>query len=194
MRLFATVVLISLGMVSGRAEDSVGVSDGNSSQAPAPEQAVGKKELSGISRGTASYDAETIRELYQQYEQQNKRKAEAMPDHLNTEDMELVEFKPIVAEGYRIRNEDQLMQKLDPQPQNRIRRLASLDPELANEILVASRNDQAFMRGENDRQAVSGTGAPATFTAEQLARGMEDALRQIRKALGAKVEEEETSE
>ncbi|MEM9160866.1 MAG: hypothetical protein AAGB46_17585 [Verrucomicrobiota bacterium] len=135
---------------------------------------------------TTLYDTQSIQELYSKLEKKKAEAARNAPDHLNTEDMDLVELAPLRVEGYKIRNERELMQKMDPRPMQALERLAILDPELANELLVARRNDEAFMAGENDRTGDRDAGRAATLNAKQMLEAFEKTQEATRKVLGGK--------
>jgi len=126
-------------------------------------------ENAKISRTTV-FDETEIKKLYRESKAQNEKMNEGLPAHLNAEEMELVTLKALDVGGDDLQLQRDLMERLDPKPRRRLQRIAELDPEAANEMLVTMRNDQEFMSGQYDRPIAAGDpGRTADFTGSQIA-------------------------
>lgn len=121
-------------------------------------------------RRTTVFDETEIKKLYKESKAQNEKMNEGLPAHLNSEEMELVTLRTLNVGGDDLRLQRDLIEVLDPQPRRRLARIADLDPDAANEMLVTMRNDQEFMSGQYDRPVSAGDpGRSANFNAGQIA-------------------------
>jgi hypothetical protein len=135
-------------------------------------------------RRTTVYDEEEIKRLYKDFKAHNEKMNEALPAHLNSEEMELVTLKPLNVEGLNLNEQRELMERIEPRPRRRLQRIADIDPDAAHEMLVTMRNDAAFMSGEYDRRISAGDpGRTADLTAAQMVGALDKAFEAIGKAL-----------
>jgi len=97
------------------------------------------------------YDEKEIRVLYKEAKVQNEKLADGLPGHLNVDDMELFEFKPLLVEGRLIELPTDLNRKLDPDDLGALwRRLDKIDPAEANLVRWDARTNAEFMLGTYD--------------------------------------------
>lgn len=135
-------------------------------------------------RRTTVYDEEEIKRLYKDYKAHNEKMNEALPAHLNSEEMELVTLKPLNVEGLNLNEQRELMERIEPRPRRRLQRIADIDPDAAHEMMVTMRNDAAFMSGEFDRRISAGDpGRTADLTATQMVGALDKAFEALGKAL-----------
>jgi len=156
----------------------------------APAQAAPEREQPRITTGTSYYDAETLNELYrelQEKEKQRRRQREReLPPHMAAqagEDSEIVELRPYQVESDRLRDQDELLEKLDPKPRKRLARIAEFDKQAAYDIQVAERNRQEFMAGAYDPGVPDGAGRPVTYSVGQLASALQAAVKAAETAI-----------
>lgn len=148
-------------------------------------------ENAKISRTTV-FDETEIKKLYKESKAQNEKMNEGLPAHLNAEEMELVTLKTLNVGGADLKLQRDLMETLDPKPRRRLQRIAELDPDAANEMLVTMRNDQEFMSGQYDRPIAAGDpGRTADFTGSQIAGAFDKLVNALQssRAKRQKVEE-----
>ncbi len=140
---------------------------------------------------TTVFDEAEIKKLYKKHKARNDEMNDALPAHLNGEDMELVTLKTLNVEANNSRTQRALMERLDPRPRQRLERIAAIDPDAAHEMMVTMRNDEAFMSGANDRRRIAGDpGRSAYFNGTQLAGIFDRALTAISSNRGKKKKKE----
>lgn len=150
------------------------------------EEAESEPEAVEVSRGTRLYDAESVKELFVSYKKENEERAAAASNTDGFEDMEIFDMKEMEVRANRLGvNERALLEKLDPQPQNRIRRLSRINPEAAFDIQTAARNDEVFFSSSNDGANVN-TGSTANLSVTQMADALEATFNNIGKLFGSK--------
>lgn len=138
-----------------------------------------------------AYDTATIQKLYNDAKAKSEKRAQQMPDHINTDGLDYVELAPFRAEASDIDFQKRLVDKLSPRPRQRLERIAAFDPEEANIMMAQVRGDKEFLDGTYDRSRDRDAGNVATFDVGQLGKGLDNALQAVRKAMGAKDSEEE---
>ncbi len=141
-------------------------------------------EPSQVKAGTSIYDAESIRELYTQYKKENaaRNKEPALIG-----DMETFVLKDMEVFADDLVDERELRERLDPKPQNRINRIARVNPDMAAEIQYAMRSDEVFFSKESMPRISGGDpGATADLSAQQIGA----ALAKIGKLFGGKKKDE----
>ena len=138
-----------------------------------------------------AYDTAAIQKLYKDAKEKSEKRAQRMPDHINTDDLDFVELKPFRVEANDIDFQKRLVEKLTPRPRKRLDRIAAFDPEEANVMMAQVRGDKEFLNGTYDRGGARDTGGVATFDQNQLMKGLDKALEAVRKATGTKSPEEE---
>ncbi|MDE0768623.1 MAG: hypothetical protein OSB19_09545 [Opitutaceae bacterium] len=144
---------------------------------------------------TTVFDEAEIKKLYKSAKLHNDKMNEGLPAHLNGEEMDVITLKTLNVEGNDLREQRDLMERLDPRPRQRLARLREFDPDAAHEMMVTMRNDEAFMAGANDRGVSAGNpGRAGYFDSRQMARALDKALGALNKALGKKKREEGDSE
>jgi hypothetical protein len=144
---------------------------------------------------TTVFDEAEIKKLYKSAKLHNDKMNEGLPAHLNGEEMDVITLKTLNVEGNDLREQRDLMERLDPRPRQRLARLREIDPDAAHEMMVTMRNDEAFMAGANDRGVSAGNpGRAGYFESRQMARALDKALGALNKALGKKKREEGDSE
>ena len=144
---------------------------------------------------TTVFDEAEIKKLYKNAKLHNDKMNEGLPAHLNGEEMDVITLKTLNVEGNDLREQRDLMERLDPRPRQRLARLREIDPDAAHEMMVTMRNDEAFMAGANDRRVSAGNpGRAGYFDSRQMARALDKALGALNKALGKKKSEEGDSE
>jgi|TARA_B110000467_G_C18061729_1_gene336603 hypothetical protein len=144
---------------------------------------------------TTVFDEAEIKKLYKSAKLHNDKMNEGLPAHLNGEEMDVITLKTLNVEGNDLREQRDLMERLDPRPRQRLARLREIDPDAAHEMMVTMRNDEAFMAGANDRGVSAGNpGRAGYFDSRQMARALDKALGALNKALGKKKREEGDSE
>jgi hypothetical protein len=144
---------------------------------------------------TTVFDEAEIKKLYKSAKLHNDKMNEGLPAHLNGEEMDVITLKTLNVEGNDLREQRDLMERLDPRPRQRLARLREIDPDAAHEMMVTMRNDEAFMAGANDRGVSAGNpGRAGYFDSRQMARALDKALGTLNKALGKKKREEGDSE
>lgn len=147
-----------------------------------------------ISRTTV-FDETEIKKLYKESKAQNEKMNEGLPAHLNSEEMELVTLKTLNVGGDDLKLQRDLMEVLDPKPRRRLERIADLDPDAANEMLVTMRNDQEFMSGQYDRPTIAGDpGRPANFTAGQIAGAFDKLISSLQSSRAKKEKQQKELE
>lgn len=147
-----------------------------------------------ISRTTV-FDETEIKKLYKESKAQNEKMNEGLPAHLNSEEMELVTLKTLNVGGDELKLQRDLMEVLDPKPRRRLERIADLDPDAANEMLVTMRNDQEFMSGQYDRPTIAGDpGRPANFTAGQIAGAFDKLISSLQSSRAKRQKEQKEQE
>lgn len=139
-------------------------------------------EAVDIPVGTKAFDADTVGELFQEYQAENKRRAEEMAPHMNSENLEVIELAPVNVDPYEIRNMDLLLQKLDPQPRRRLQRLAELDPKAAADLQVSMRSEERFFAGELD-PGDADAGRTANVDFRKVGESMATAIEKAKAAL-----------
>ncbi|MBK1880714.1 hypothetical protein [Pelagicoccus mobilis] len=135
--------------------------------------------------GTKSFDAESVNELFKEYEAENKRRAEEF-SHMNSDHLEVIELGPINAQAYEVRNLDLLIDKLDPQPRRRLQRLAELDPVAAANIQVTARSEERFFGGENDYGTDMNAGSTANVDFRKAGKAITSAFEKAKAAMREK--------
>ena len=144
---------------------------------------------------TTVFDEAEIKKLYKSAKLHNDKMNEGLPAHLNGEEMDVITLKTLNVEGNDLREQRDLMERLDPRPRQRLARLREIDPDAAHEMMVTMRNDEAFMAGANDRGVSAGNpGRAGYFDSRQMSRALDKALGALNKALGKKKREEGDSE
>lgn len=138
-----------------------------------------------LDRGTRLYDAKSVEELFLSYKEENEKKAAKAAETVDYEDMEVVELKSIEVQADKILNQKALMAELDPQPQNRIRRLARVNPDAVYDIQVAARNDENFFSDSADA-VDSNTGSAAQLSVSQMAGAVEATFDKLSSLFGGK--------
>ena len=138
-----------------------------------------------------AYDTATIQKLYKDAKAKSERRAQQMPEHINTDDLDFVELKPFRVEASDIDFQKRLVDKLSPRPRKRLDRIAAFDPEEANIMMAQVRGDKEFLNGTYDRGGARESGGVVTFDQNQLMKGLDKALEAVRNAMGAKTPEEE---
>ncbi|EDY81593.1 hypothetical protein VDG1235_1211 [Verrucomicrobiia bacterium DG1235] len=136
--------------------------------------------------GTKSFDAETVNELFAEYKEENKRRAEEMAPHMNMDNLEVIELGPINAQAYEVRNLDLLIDRLDPQPRRRLQRLAELDPAAAADLQVTTRSAERFFAGEGDIGKDMNAGSTANVDFRQVGKSVSEALQKAKAAMREK--------
>lgn len=136
--------------------------------------------------GTKAFDADTVNELFAEYEAENKRRAEEMAPHMNSDHLELIELGPINVQAYEVRNLDMLIERLDPQPRRRLERLAELDPAAAADLRVTTRSEERFFAGENDYATDANAGSTANVDFREVGKSVSNALKKAKAALREK--------
>ena len=123
---------------------------------------------------TAVFDEKEIRALYTETKEENEKRAQDRPGHLNGENLELFEFKPLLVEARRIELPPDLNRKLNPDDLAGLwARLDKIDPAEANLVRWQSRTDAEFMLGTYDHGGALGRNEgrlSVGLTAQQLAR------------------------
>lgn len=143
-----------------------------------------------ISRTTV-FDEVAIKKLYKDSKAQNEKMSEGLPAHLNSEEMELVTLKTLNVGGDDLKLQRDLMERLDPKPRRRLERIADIDPDAANEMMVTMRNDQEFMSGQYDRPVAAGDpGRPANFTGSQIAGAFDKLINALQGSKAKRAKEE----
>jgi len=192
---FALLALLSLSVsfVFGEegGEVQIMVQPEAEKAAPAADSADQKKTKHFRSK---AYDSRAIRELYQQAKQTNEERAKALPDHINAEEMDLIELAPMRVEANDLEFQQKLVEKLNPRPRKRLARIAAFDPEEANIMAAQTRGDREFMAGTYDRGKADNAGSAATFDQNQLMKGLDKALEAVRKAVGSKKSSDEETD
>ncbi len=136
--------------------------------------------------GTKSFDAETVNELFKEYEAENERVAEELAPHMNFDNLEVIELGPVNAQAYEVRNLDMLIDKLDPQPRRRLARLAELDPVAAANIRVTARAEERFFSGEDDYANDMNAGSTANIDFREVGSALSDALKKAKASMREK--------
>ena len=139
-----------------------------------------------VSVGTKLYDAESVEELFQEYQAENERRTEQMAPHLNSDGLEIIELAPVQVDPYHVRNFDLLLEKIDPQPRRRLERLAELDPVAAAELQVSMRAEERFFAGENEATYDQNAGRPASVDFRKIGQSVSSALARARNAVREK--------
>lgn len=141
---------------------------------------------------TTVFDEAEIKKLYKNAKLHNDKMNEGLPAHLNGEEMDVITLKTLNVEGNDLREQRDLMERLDPRPRQRLARLREIDPDAAHEMMVTMRNDEAFMAGANDRRVSAGNpGRAGYFDSRQMGRALEKALGAFNKAIGKKKKKSE---
>lgn len=180
--LFATALIANAHFVSG--QDEAANATDTKPEAPKADGA------NRIVSGTKIYDAQTIRDLYRDLKAQNEKRAEDLPPHLSSENMDLVELKPFQVEGDDLSNYKALVEKLQPKERPRLARLAEFDPKAAYDIQVTARNQDEFFGGRYDQARAAGAGSTADFNQTQLSDALGATMKKLRKIFGARDPEE----
>ena len=142
---------------------------------------------------TTVFDEAEIKRLYKDSKLYNDKMNEGLPAHLNGEEMDVITLKTLNVEGNDLREQRDLMERLDPRPRQRLARLREIDPDAAHEMMVTMRNDEAFMSGANDRRVSAGNpGRAGYFDSRQVAGALDKALGALNKALGNKKKKKST--
>lgn len=194
----ARTILSSLSLVfllcgaSLRAADEprIGEIEIEAKEAKKPEVSIDDVKI----RRTTVFDEAEIKKLYKKHKARNDEMNDALPAHLNGEDMELVTLKTLNVGANNMRTQRALVERLDPRPRQRLARIAAIDPDAAHEMMVTMRNDEAFMSGANDRRRIAGDpGRSVNFNASQLAGVLDKALSALSGSSSKKKKEEEES-
>lgn len=143
-------------------------------------EATGSPPAESIERGTLVYDAVAVRELFRESRKRLEERRAREPGFIRVED-EVVELSPFRVEADRVREERALREKLAPDYERALERLARLDPEAANEIRVTRRTNDAFYNGERDPRPM-GVSAPEYIDWKNV----ESAIAKIRKFFGGR--------
>lgn len=136
--------------------------------------------VSEVSVGTKIYDAATVGELFQAYDEKNKRRAAEMAPHLNYDALDVIELAPVQVEANRIEKLRELSEKIDPQPLRRLQRLSELDPAAAADLRVTMRSEERFFAGEHDAISDMNAGRTANFDLGKVADALSAALKQAK--------------
>lgn len=136
--------------------------------------------------GTKAFDAETVNELFSEYQAENQRRAEELAPHMNSDELEVIELGPINAQAYEVRNLDLLIERLDPQPRRRLERLAELDPVAAANIRVTARAEERFFGGENDFDSDMNAGSTANIDFRKVGQSLSTALAKAKESVREK--------
>lgn len=147
---------------------------------------VAEPEPSAPTVGTKLYDADTVNELFSEYEEENKRRAEMMAPHMNTDNLEVIELGPVNAQAYEVTNLNLLVERLDPQPRRRLARLAELDPRAAADIRVTARSEERFFAGESDFGQDMNSGSTANVDFREVGKSVSSALSKAKAAMREK--------
>jgi len=140
-----------------------------------------------------AYDPTTIQSLYKDAKARNEKIAKELPDHINSEELDLVELKPFRVEASDLDFQKRLVEKLEPRPRRRLARIAAFDPEEANIIMGRARGDKEFLAGTYDRGGAKDVGGVASFDQNQLMKGINRAIKAVNKATGSKEKEKNDS-
>lgn len=139
-----------------------------------------------VSVGTKAFDADTVNELFSEYKAENERRAEQEAPHLNFENLEVIELAPVNAQAYEVRNLDDLIDRIDPQPRRRLERLAELDPQAAADIRVTARSEERFFAGENDPVSDMNAGSTANVDFRKVGESVSAVLEKAKGAMRKK--------
>lgn len=125
------------------------------------------KNVTTPSSGTSVYDSESINELYAQYKKENEKRSREQALIGDMDTFVLKEFE--VQGGGDLISERELEERLNLRPQNRINRIARVNPEAAAEIQYALRSDQVFFSPESNPRITGGDpGATADLSVGQI--------------------------
>jgi len=136
--------------------------------------------VSEVSAGTKIYDAATVGELFQAYDEKNKRRAAEMAPHLNYDALDVIELAPVQVEANHIEKLRELSEKIDPQPLRRLQRLAELDPAAAADLRVTMRSEERFFAGEHDAIFDANVGRTANFDLGKVTDTLSAALKRAK--------------
>lgn len=138
--------------------------------------------VESVGTGTKSFDADTVKELFDEYKEENERRAKELAPHMNSDSLEVFELGPINAQAYEVRNLDLLIERLDPKPRKRLQRLAELDPVAAANLQVSARSEERFFGGENDYGSDMNAGSTANLDLRKAGKALNQALEKVKKA------------
>lgn len=142
-----------------------------------------------FSVGTKSFDATTVQEMFDELGEQNAKAAAEIAPQFKAdaiEDMDVITLAPVTTDPYHIRNFDQLLEKLDPQPRKRLQRLAELDPAAAADLQVSIRSEERFFGGENDAGFDSDAGRTANVDFRRVGSTISDAVKKAKDSMRKK--------
>lgn len=186
---FPAVLLLSLSSLSTHslvAQDESNVSPLAEPDAPKEVDTASGAEDADATVGTKSFDADTVNELFEEYQEENKRRAEQMAPHLNSDSMEVIELSARHVPAYEVQNLDLLLEKLDPQPRRRLQRLAELDPAAAADLQVSIRSEERFFAGESDYNSDPNAGSTANVDFRKVGETVSDAIKKARESMRQK--------
>ena len=134
------------------------------------------------SADTTAFDSKTLEALFQQQQEENKRNAAELAPHMNADDLDMVVLAPVETEAFHIRNFDALLEELDPQPEQRMQRLAELDQKAAWDLQDSIRADERFFAGEDDLTFDRNAGRVATFGAGTLTSAISSTISKAKES------------
>lgn len=136
--------------------------------------------------GTKAFDAETVNELFAEYQAENEKAATDLAPHMNFDNLEVIELGAVRAQAYEVKNLDLLIEQLDPQPRRRLQRLAELDPVAAANIRVTARSEERFFGGENDYGTDMNAGSTANIDFREVGKSLGNAINKAKAAMREK--------
>ena len=136
--------------------------------------------------GTKAFDAASVNELFAEYQAENERRAKELAPHMNLDHLDVIELGPMNVQAYEVRNLDDLIDRLDPQPRRRLQRLAELDPQAAADIRVTTRSEERFFSGENDYTSDMNAGSTANIDFREVGKSVSAALKKAKAAMREK--------
>lgn len=136
--------------------------------------------------GTKAFDADTVNELFAEYQAENEKAATELAPHMNFDNLEVIELGAVRAQAYEVNNLDLLVERLDPQPRRRLQRLAELDPVAAADLRVTSRSEERFFAGENDYGADMNAGSTANIDFREVGKSLGNAISKAKAAMREK--------
>lgn len=190
-RLLLSALVSTFSVVSNYADET---------EAAAPESSAAEAEKAPVAEpvdvvvGTKLFDAATVGELFETYQAENERLAKERAAQLNSGELQIIELAPLEVGPYDLHKFKELAERIDPRPQQRLARLAELDPKAAADLRVTMRAEERFFAGEDDATIDANAGRTADVDFRKATVAAVNAAQRVSKAMqGKKVTDDQPS-
>ncbi len=136
--------------------------------------------------GTKLFDAATVGELFETYQAENERLASERAAMVSAGDTPIIELAPVEVGPFDAHKFREMAERIDPRPQQRLARLAELDPKAAAELRVTMRAEERFFAGEDDATRDANAGRTADVDFRKATIAAVNAAQRVSKAIQGK--------